>query len=148
MEHDHPIVVIKRVGKRQMLSDRAIQEQEQVNSRIKKAGSLFDFVAKELKNVFHKDLNFTELRNIASTAVKGTNIKIDRLSKRNKNAMLCWYCENWDAIRGTIEKMGDNKSDPDNSSNQEDFVIDESFVVPTKDPKKFRCSLFTPLIVF
>ena len=148
MEHDHPIVVIKRVGKRTELSDRAIHEQEQVNNRIKNAGSLFEIVTKELKNIFHKNLNFPELRNIADMAIKGTDLKVDRLSKRNKNAMICWFCENWETIRGTIHKMGDNKSDPDNSSNQEEFSTDEPFIVPTKDPKQFRCSLFTPLFVF
>ena len=55
MEQNHPIYVIQRVGKRTNLSQRALNEQNTINIRIKDLGAKLETVTNELNFIANKN---------------------------------------------------------------------------------------------
>lgn len=149
MNTDHPIFVIQRTGKRTQLSKRTMHEQEVVNSRMKKAGGNFQLISNQLNSIYGKILSFNDLMFIADSATKKTQIKIDRISKRSKSALICWFCEHWENIKNILSDIPiANQSEIKYSSNEEELSQDQIFIVPTKDPKKFNFTPSFPLYIF
>lgn len=97
-ETGHPVIVIQRVGKRNTVSTRTLEEQTITNRRIKACGERLEIVTRYIESKFGAKSNFTHIKKIASYIAESLNIKIDRVSKRKKEAMLCWFTEHWDCV--------------------------------------------------
>ena len=134
MEQNHPIYVIQRVGKRTNLSQRALNEQNTINIRIKDLGAKLETVTNELNFIANKRLNFHELRILADAVSAKSCIKMDRLTKRHKNALLCWFCENWDSLKSyVISEYNIEKKENLTIAKPPEIVTPvTSLVVPTK----------------
>lgn len=122
-----PVIVLQRVGKRSELSQRALKEQKIVNQRIKDCGESFQTIPKLLDSVFHTTLTFTDYKNIAEELTRFIPIKIDRLSKRNKSAMICWFAENWSIVNCFLPHIA-----IDAKPEEKDEPKMQEFTVPTK----------------
>ena len=152
MEENHPVFVIQRVGKSTNLSQRAINEQSTINSMIKDAGSKLETETNELNLIAKKRLNFHELRLIADAVSMKSHIKMDRLTKRHKNALLCWFCEHWESLRSyVISEYNTEKKESAPIAKPPEIVMPvTSLVVPTKQsPQSLSNNLrfITPLFI-
>lgn len=112
----HPVFVIQRVGKRNDLSEQAIQEQAQTNSRIRRCGPRLNMVNKYFESRFAPKISFKDLKHIADQVIKKISLHVDRISKRNKVAMQCWFVEHWDIIKPILDSMSITLSEPQQMS--------------------------------
>lgn len=108
----HPVYVIQRVGKRNDLSEQALQEQAMTNNRIRRCGPKLNIVNKYFEDRFGPKLNFKDLKYIADQVVKRIPLHVDRISKRNKTAMQCWFTEQWNLIKPILDNMVITISEP------------------------------------
>lgn len=76
----------------------SIRDHKMLTQRIKKLGIKFDYVTAYLEHIHGIHNTVCQLLTQASIYSEIINIKIDRLAKRNKQALLCWYTENWDSV--------------------------------------------------
>lgn len=151
----HPVYVIPRSGKRSDLSEQAIQEQNMTNSRIRKCGPMLNMVNKYFESKFGPKVNFKDLKLIADQIVKKIPLHVDRISKRNKVAMQCWFVEHWVIVKPLIDnmvfkvveppKVQQSQIDETTSEEEEPKVSVLPFEVPTKSSGFF--SSFNPQLI-
>ena len=79
-------------------TEQSIKDHETLLKRIDRLGIKLNYVSAYLDkiNCFHQTTN--HLLSEATKYAAIINIKIDRLAKRNRQALLCWYTENWDSV--------------------------------------------------
>lgn len=68
------------------------------NDRLKKYMCEIDGMWRKLENQFGS-MNQFELLGVAEMLAKKGGIVVDRDARRRKTVLLCWFCENWDAIK-------------------------------------------------
>lgn len=79
-------------------SQQSIRDHEKIVRRMKSVGVLPDFILAYLEKTYNKHLTTASLLMLANTAVYSLNLPIDRLAKRNRQALLCWFAEHWNVI--------------------------------------------------
>ena len=57
-----------------------------------------DYVSSFIDKFFGTHVTITILLSLANIVVSQNHIKLDRLARRNRSALLCWYAENWNVI--------------------------------------------------
>jgi hypothetical protein len=88
------VIVIQRVGKRMTLSKQAEKDRVLTSERMRRNEACLGFVRKRLQ-LFSPNLQKKEL-DVVAQAVPG--VSLDRLAKRSRDCLICWFCENWIAI--------------------------------------------------
>lgn len=76
----------------------SIKDYEEIQSRMKANEEKLGFVSAYIDRYFETHVTSAILLSLAKILVQKFNLKLDRLAKRNRSAMLCWYSENWDKI--------------------------------------------------
>lgn len=109
---DHPVYVIKRVGKRNTISECTLEEQTITNQRIKACGERFEIAQKFIASKYGSKVSFNKIKKVAALISKYTHLKIDRLSNRNKLAMYCWFAERWEIIFPILIWLNNDSDDP------------------------------------
>ncbi|EAX95366.1 hypothetical protein TVAG_425500 [Trichomonas vaginalis G3] len=71
---------------------------DDISKRINEAGVHVNIVQYVLFGVLGNAFKNTELLDLAVKVSQKLGIYIDRMAKRNKTALLCWFAENWMAI--------------------------------------------------
>ena len=99
---DPKVVIIKRVGKHHSVTKRSMDEQHELNLKIKSLGAKYSYVSQELNILFAGDLNCKALLDVAEKVKQYIQIPIDRLTRRHKSAMICWYAEHWEQIKPIV----------------------------------------------
>lgn len=82
-----------------------------------------------LNNTFNRTkLKMNELREIAESICKKTNLKLNRNEKRDKTANLAWFVDNWDVVRPLlcIDNLNCNFSNQKETQFQKDVLNDFS----------------------
>jgi hypothetical protein len=92
---DVPRIVIARVGKRQSLSKQAEKDQVLTAERMRRNHQLLDRVTRRLHLISGQK---KELLVVARHLSEAINVPLDRLAKRSRDCLLCWFCENWRAV--------------------------------------------------
>lgn len=92
-----------------------------------------DLVTAYLENMFGHHLTTMFLLDLAADLEKKINIEVDRLARRNRQALLCWFAENWEKIQPLIvdqrkEKIRSQakKIEKNEGTDCQDQVIDAS----------------------
>ena len=93
--------VIKRTGKVQHTPE-YFTEQKKLKERQKANCDLIPHIVKSLEIAFGHPVKFKEALCLADRLSQLIHIKIDRGSKRFKDHLICWYCENWETIKTTL----------------------------------------------
>ncbi|EAX90368.1 hypothetical protein TVAG_036800 [Trichomonas vaginalis G3] len=78
---------------------------EDINKRVLKAGENLNIVYSVLSNAIGVAFTNNELLSLANIVSNRLGIYIDRMAKRNKNALMCWFSENWMMIYPYIRKQ-------------------------------------------
>ncbi|EAY20457.1 hypothetical protein TVAG_110700 [Trichomonas vaginalis G3] len=76
----------------------SIRDYEKVQKRMKDNGSKVDQVSTFIDKYFGTHVTIAILTSLAKIVMGRYALKLDRLARRNRSALLCWYAENWDVI--------------------------------------------------
>jgi hypothetical protein len=90
-----PRIVIARVGKRANLSKQTEKDQELTASRVRRNGAALNMVVARLEILYGPSLQKKDLLVVAR---RFTQVTLDRLAKRSRDCLLCWFCENWGVL--------------------------------------------------
>lgn len=82
-----------------------VKDRSSVESRMKKLGIKIDYVSAFIDREFGRHVTFSYLLIIADILERKLDLHLDRLAKRNRSALLCWYAENWELIAPKIVSM-------------------------------------------
>ncbi|EAX92297.1 hypothetical protein TVAG_108140 [Trichomonas vaginalis G3] len=92
------------------LTAQSQRDYEKIQKRIVNMGSKVDFVNSYVDKSFGTHVNIEILTSIAKIVEQKYHVPLDRLAKRNRKAMLCWYAENWSLVTKILdEKKNDAK---------------------------------------
>lgn len=76
----------------------SIRDYEKVQKRIKVNGAKVEKVSTFIDKYFGTHVTIAILTSLAKIIMGRYALKLDRLARRNRSALLCWYAENWDVI--------------------------------------------------
>lgn len=76
----------------------SIRDNDMIQKRIRSTGNQIQYINDYVDKYFGTHVTSEILMTLARIAIEKFNLQIDRLAKRNRTALLCWYAENWDSI--------------------------------------------------
>ena len=88
------LIVITRVKPRRPSTRQTAIDQERSNERRRIAGGIFHRMSAVLVRVIHGKATRVALLRMAAALASQKGITIDRGSKRLKDSLICWFCEN------------------------------------------------------
>ena len=92
---------IRRGGKQSTQSSR---DYERIQTRIQQNGSKIEYVSNFLDRYFRTHVTSVILLSLARIFIRKLDLTLDRLAKRNRTALLCWFAENWDPIYAQLKR--------------------------------------------
>ena len=105
-----PGITIQRTGKRQSLSQQTQKDQELTVQRLKKNEQMIPTVTHFLELVLGKSPQKKLLLSLATQLTSITHIQLDRLAKRSRDCLLCWFCENWELFLPHLSEISSPSS--------------------------------------
>lgn len=122
----------------------SIRDNEKVKRRIRINGEKFDQVSNYIDKYFGIHVTIAILTSLAKIVTGKHKVKLDRLARRNRAALLCWYTENWDiihpilkdaAFRTKIKKqfMANNEKDQEKCIQQGTIGIKDDVCIDPSD---------------
>jgi hypothetical protein len=90
-----PRIVIARVGKRKTLSKQAEKDQGLISARVRQNTPALTFITRRLEALYGLPLQKKDLLVVARELCGMAPLILDRLAKRSRDCLLCWFCENW-----------------------------------------------------
>jgi hypothetical protein len=114
-----PRIVIARVGKRKALSKQAEKDQILICNRVRQNTPALTLITRRLEALYGPPLQKKHLLVVAQQIAGVAALSLDRLAKRSRDCLLCWFCENWPVVEtllaGCPSQPRVMKSDPRNS---------------------------------
>ncbi|EAX95530.1 hypothetical protein TVAG_126600 [Trichomonas vaginalis G3] len=105
MEYAKDIIETRHVRKYKNRSEKCQRDHKMIFERVKLNGIKMDFVSAYIDRIIGTKVTYLNLLSFAIDISSVLEIKLDRLAKRNRNALLCWYAENWERIQPHIQKL-------------------------------------------
>lgn len=99
---ERDIIETRTVNKHFRTTSKSIRDYERLKKRIKKIGIKMDLVSAYFENIFGGHVTTLFLLNLAADLEKKIHVEVDRLARRNRQALLCWFAENWDKVKPII----------------------------------------------
>ena len=90
-------------------TSQSIRDHEKVRLRIERAGSNLEKVISYLESIFGPHVTAYSLLKQAHLLSERLNLTIDRLAFRNRQALFCWFTENWDIIYNYLPSIADSQ---------------------------------------
>lgn len=84
-------------------TSQSIRDHERIHIRISKLGSKVTIVSAYLEGIYGQKITFSLLLTYANDISRKLNIRLDRLARRYRQGILCWFAENWSAIHPLIQ---------------------------------------------
>lgn len=75
------------------------RDHEMVKSRSSSLGPKLDLVSGQLKRMYGANVTAVSLLHRANNLERILGITVDRLARRNRQALFCWFTENWELIQ-------------------------------------------------
>lgn len=110
MQYAADIISTRKPRRYNFTTKKSLRDHKKISLRVMKTGVKMDLVSECLDRANGSKVTYSNLLNFADKLSKKLWIKLDRLAKRNKDALLCWYAENWEFIRphvADIKKLED-----------------------------------------
>ncbi|EAX96331.1 hypothetical protein TVAG_148330 [Trichomonas vaginalis G3] len=104
------ILATRKLNKHKRSSSQSLRDHDRILKRLQSNSIMPDYVCAYLEKTLKKHVTLASLLSIARPIVNDLNLKMDRLAKRNRDALLCWFAENWDYIYPYIS-MNDYRYD-------------------------------------
>lgn len=83
----------------------SIRDNDMIQKRVVSIGNKLQYVTEYIDRYFKTHVTSEILMSLAKIVIEKHNLQIDRLSKRNRTALLCWYSENWDSILQVLNEF-------------------------------------------
>ncbi|EAX93623.1 hypothetical protein TVAG_336090 [Trichomonas vaginalis G3] len=97
-----------------------------------------DYVDAYIERQLNCYITFKTMLCFCRRIARELGLKVDRLAKRNRNALLCWMAENWELIEpriGDILLLLDKSNDEYSANNQDDEIeYDSSPEIKDEEP--------------
>ncbi|EAY00879.1 hypothetical protein TVAG_265820 [Trichomonas vaginalis G3] len=111
------IIETRRINKHKRNTAQSFRDHNRIVSRMEQIGIKVDFVSACLEKICKDKLTTAFLLLIANSLISKLNIPIDRLAKRNRTALLCWYAEHWEEVSPYIPDIVSVSKKESNKSN-------------------------------
>lgn len=82
-----------------------VRDYEKIQKRIQENEGKLQFISEFLDHFFGTHVNTLILNSLAKIIMDKHGLSLDRLAKRNRSALLCWYAENWDKIQPVLKTL-------------------------------------------
>ena len=105
----------------QTLKDRLI-----ISKKIKENKDYLERISHVLRIFLNGNTKKKDLLNLAKHLCKENNLKLERLMKRSKPYLICWFCEHMDLIP-LISDLVKSKNQKKNENNQIDQLSKSTF---------------------
>lgn len=99
MNFQRSILTPRLIKESKRTTAQSIRDNEKVMRRIENAGAKLQFVAHSIVNIFGQNVTAYALLKHANRLSEYLNIPLDRLAIRNRQALFCWFTENWELIQ-------------------------------------------------
>ncbi|EAX86969.1 hypothetical protein TVAG_471130 [Trichomonas vaginalis G3] len=99
MNFQRSILTPRFIKERKRTTAQSIRDNEKVMRRIENAGAKLQYVANYLVGIFGQNVAVYSLLTHANRLSEHLNIPLDRLATRNRQALFCWFTENWEIIQ-------------------------------------------------
>lgn len=100
-----PLFVIQRSGKRKNLSAQAEKDQMLTAQRLRDNEETISLIVNRLEYLCGPSPQKKDMLVVAKEMEKRTAIQVDRLAKRSRDCLICWFCENWTYIVHEFEAL-------------------------------------------
>lgn len=84
-------------------SAQAKRDLNRIKRRIEANSPMLKQITDQFVKYIGENITLESLMFLAKTLEEKANIEIDRLAKRRRAALICWYVENWDMIRPLLK---------------------------------------------
>jgi hypothetical protein len=130
---DPTVIVIPRVGKRHTLSEQAQKDQVLITDRVRRNAPLIDAIRSTLEYACGPSPQKKDLLVVARQLTGPCKIALDRLAKRSRDCLICWFCENWKTIETQFAALCSEQPRAFDSRNScsSTKVSEDEVVVPT-----------------
>lgn len=100
------IIRIPRTAKRNTISVQTERDEARINERVRRNAAPLRVIEPLLARICGKP-TIAGLIGIADHCLRETGlpIRLDRLARRSRIALLCWFCENWGQISEPLMKQ-------------------------------------------
>lgn len=95
----------RKIRHQRTFKSQTTRDNEKIKKRIKVNKNRIKYIDEYLNKFFATNVTSSILVSFAKLLCKQLNLKLDRLAKRNRSALLCWYSENWDLIYYTLNSV-------------------------------------------
>lgn len=119
MQYMKDVIATRRMRKFKSHDPQNVSDQKLIMKRIKETGVRMDYVDAYIERNLNAHITFKTMLSFARRIAKELGLRVDRLAKRNRNALLCWFAENWEILEPRICEIKIDK-DEDISSPSED----------------------------
>lgn len=90
-------------------TSKSIRDYEEVKYRSKLLGTKLSLVSDTLKIMFGEDVTAIKLLKWAKMFERMMGLQIERLARRNRQALFCWFAENWETIQPYLYMKKDDR---------------------------------------
>lgn len=109
---------VMKTPKNKIHQSQSVRDFKKLQRRIKENGEKFNFVGEYLDRYFGTHVNALILNSLAKIIMEKHGLQLDRLAKRNRSALLCWFSENWDLVQPVLRQLNFAKDSVQRSSIQ------------------------------
>lgn len=98
-------------------TSQSVRDYEQVIVRTNCLGRKVELVTDYLKGLYDHKVTAVSLLSYATSLEQQLGIQIDRLARRNRQALFCWFTENWDIIQPVLTRTSTKNTSKENGIN-------------------------------
>jgi hypothetical protein len=145
-----PLFVVPRFGKRHTLSEQALKDQDLTADRMRQNAAVLGPVCSRLEYLCGPSPQKKDLLVVARELSVPCHVSLDRLAKRSRDCLLCWFCEHWQAIEPSFSALCSRQPrayDSRNSCVSTKVSEDEDPVAPVEQLNDFDFNPFFPTSV-
>ncbi|EAX84810.1 hypothetical protein TVAG_291120 [Trichomonas vaginalis G3] len=102
MTYVQDILSTRKMRKFRCVSPQNMKDHDDILQRINQNGIKMDLVTAIIESSYGGHITIEPLLSFANKMAKKYGLNLDRLAKRNRSALLCWYTENWATINTHI----------------------------------------------
>lgn len=102
----------KGLAKYKRTTTRSNRDFEEVTIRTNTLGPRVHLVTEILKSIYGENVTAVWLLHLARKIEDILRLPLDRLARRNRQALFCWFAENWTTIHPFLKSISMGDSNP------------------------------------
>lgn len=94
----YDLISTRKFRKLNSTNSKNLKDHTEIARRLNMSGIKIDLITEILETKYGGKFKLEDLLRFACDTSQKININVDRLAKRNRGALLCWFAENWNFI--------------------------------------------------